>query len=205
MRRPFAAVLTTRPGSPCGCSRRQRSAVSTMPVEAGVSRPEPQLAADLRGRGHEPRGIARPARADLARAPWLPVTFSTRGDDLPHRVARLRAQVVGPARLSALEGVEGQHVGEGQVLHVDVVADAGAVGRVVVVAEDGEGRAAGPSAASMARGIRWISGSWSSPSEPSGWQPDGVEVAQAIPHAARPPRRGHEARARRPACSRRRG
>ena len=27
-----------------------------------------------------------------------------------------------------------------QVLHVDVVADAGAVGRVVVVAEDGQGR-----------------------------------------------------------------
>ena len=50
----------------------------------------------------------------------------------PCRCRRCRSA---PARLDPLEGAE---VGVGQVLDVDVVADAGAVGRRVVGAEDGD-------------------------------------------------------------------
>ena len=57
-----------------------------------------------------------------------------------------------------------------QVLHVDVVADAGAVGRVVVVAEDGERRRAAERGVDRARD-QVLLGSWSSPRLPSGWQP----------------------------------
>ena len=49
----------------------------------------------------------------------------------------------------------------GQVADVDVVADAGAVGRRVVGAEDLDMRR--PEAACKAIGIRCVSGAWSSP------------------------------------------
>ena len=55
-------------------------------------------------------------------------------DDLTNRVARAVAQIEPQALL--IQGGEGQEVGLGQIGDVDVIADTGAVGRLVVAAED---------------------------------------------------------------------
>ena len=76
--------------------------------------------------------------------------------------------------LAGFETCQGRQVGFGQVVDVDVIANAGAVGRGVVVAED---RDLGPLSKATAStiGIRCVSGSWSSPNAP--WHgAGGVEV-----------------------------
>ncbi len=78
----------------------------------------------------------------------------------PHAVAAGRAAAAAPRTCASRE-----------VGHVDVVADRGAVRRRVVGAEDRRPGRAGPSAASIASGIRWVSGSWSSPTSPSASAP----------------------------------
>ena len=52
--------------------------------------------------------------------------------------ARAEVERLGRA---GLDGANGLSVGLGQVFNVDIVTDAGAVGRVVIVAENGKGRA----------------------------------------------------------------
>src|SRR5699024_11991846 len=56
-------------------------------------------------------------------------------DHLTHREALTRAEVVDPVG-TRFGGLEGQHVGVGQIGDVDVVAHGGAVGGGVVGAED---------------------------------------------------------------------
>ena len=67
--------------------------------------------------------------------------------------------------LAGAGAVEREQMRRREVLDVDVVADRGAVGRRVVGAEDLRGRCL-PSAARRTFGIRWVSGSWSSPRPP---------------------------------------
>jgi hypothetical protein len=79
------------------------------------------------------------------------------------------------------EGGQGEQVGVGQVGDVDVVADAGAVGGGIVVAEDAM-EAGGPGLRRAPAGIRCDSGSWASPrvtpSLPALGRAGHVEVAQ---------------------------
>ena len=67
------------------------------------------------------------------------------------------------ARVARRGRLDAAQVRVGEVGDVDVVADAGAVGRRVVVAEDGQ-RALVPRPRARTIGMRWVSGSWSSPS-----------------------------------------
>ena len=88
-------------------------------------------------------GIARPPRRQRPR--HLPSGHALDGgDDLAHRLRRAGAEVVGaPTSRSARERFERAHVRVGQIGHVDVVAQARAVRRRVVVAEHLQALAAG--------------------------------------------------------------
>ena len=102
--------------------------------QVGVLRRPAQVRADAVARGDQLRRVAGPALADHDR-------HRVAGDladgvhDLLHREAGAVAQVVDPV-LARRRGRQGQQVGVGEVGDVDVVADAGAVGRRVVLAED---------------------------------------------------------------------
>src|SRR5690625_4374848 len=92
-----------------------------------------QFVADLRGITHEHRRITGPAARHVhryVRAGHLAAHL----DDLFHREALARAQVVGVAG-AGLQGGCRQLVRPGQVAHIDVVADAGTIRRRVVVSE----------------------------------------------------------------------
>ena len=88
-----------------------------------------------------PRSL--PARKLLRRSLRLLQNFLCRQPDVPER----------------------GNVRTGQIVDVDVVANAGSIGRWVVRAENLQFRAL-PAAASRAKGIRWVSGSCSSPISP---------------------------------------
>ena len=88
-------------------------------------------------------------------------------------------------------------MGAREVLHVDVVADAGAVGRVVVVAVDAQARAAGPRAASMAQRDEVLLGVVVLAQRAVGMAAGGVEVAQRDRPQQPRPRVVERARARR--------
>ena len=87
----------------------------------------------------QPRRIAGAPRGDRERD--VPAEHVARGrDDLAHRVAAPRAEVDRAERVALLEPRQRPQVGDREILDVDVVADAGPVGSVVVVAEDRERR-----------------------------------------------------------------
>ena len=61
-------------------------------------------------------------------------------DDFAHGSAAAGPQIDrGEPGLDPVEGIESQDMGAGQVVHVDVVPQAGAVGRFVVIAKDSQG------------------------------------------------------------------
>ena len=84
--------------------------------------------------GHQPGRIAGAAAARRRTGKRPPGHLPHGFDHLPVGVARAVAQIVGPG-LDPVHRLQGQEVGAGDVGHVDVVADARAVGRVVVGAE----------------------------------------------------------------------
>ena len=94
------------------------------PAEFGV---------DPVGGGDEHRRVTRPARGELGRD--VPAGHLAAGaEHLEVGEPGAAAQVVDPV-LTGHARLQGEHVGPGQVGHVDVVADAGAVRGGVVVAE----------------------------------------------------------------------
>ena len=68
----------------------------------------------------------------------MPLTRSTASNHFENGMARPGAEVEARRSTSTPQVLERLHVGDGEILNVDVVTDAGAVGRVVVVAENGE-------------------------------------------------------------------
>lgn len=61
-------------------------------------------------------------------------------DDLSDRIALAVSQVEAQAaRFDIVEGAKGQHMGIGQVVHMNVVPDTGSIGRGIVASEDGDG------------------------------------------------------------------
>jgi len=87
--------------------------------------------------GNEARGVAGAARAFL-HFYVLAGNAACGVDDLLHREAVAVAQVEGVAVAACGEFVQRQQVGLAQVHDVHIVADAGAIGGVVVAAEDGD-------------------------------------------------------------------
>src|SRR5438046_2479669 len=115
-------------------------------ADDGLERREARRPMELRVRlvrgGVEDGGIAGTARAERPRN--LASGDARDGvDDFAHRMRMTGAEVV-RARLPRLDDrLERFHVRVGEIGHVHVVAQAGAVGRRVVVAEHGEARPAG--------------------------------------------------------------
>lgn len=106
-------------------------------IEVSVLRLPAQHALGALAVGDEARGVAGAARALLHF--YVPAGDAARGvDDLLHREAVAVAEVEGVAVAACGEAVQRQQVGLTQVADVDVVADAGAVGGVVVAAEHGD-------------------------------------------------------------------
>jgi len=112
-------------------------------LQVGVPGPPAELGARPLGGGHQLRRVACAPRGDL-RLDALAGDLLARGHDLAHRVTALAPQVEGAARRAAAQALQGQAVRRGQVADVHVVAHAGAVRRVPVIAEDAQrGLAAG--------------------------------------------------------------
>ena len=145
-------------------------------VERGKARGPAGLLADPLGGGDQDGRVAGPARPVFVRD-WTAQHALDRGDHVLDRVAGAVAEIVGDA--AVVELAERQQVGLAEIGDVDIVADRGAVGRSGSRCRTRRAAAARPSAASMVSGIRWVSGSWSSPSTPFGIGAGGVEVAQA--------------------------
>lgn len=95
------------------------------------------MAKQIRG-GYQHGGVAGPAAGDDDRH-RLAGDATDGVDDLFDRMPAAGPDIVGDA--ACLEVVQGEDVGLGQVGHVDVVADAGAIGGRIVGAEQLEGRA----------------------------------------------------------------
>ena len=110
--------------------------------QIGVARPPAQLAVSLAGGGHQLGRIARPPWRHMGQQ--APPGDRLGGfDHLLHRIAGAVAQVVdqrlagGLAALpQAQQALQPQHVGIGQITDMDVVADAGAIRRRIVIPED---------------------------------------------------------------------
>src|SRR5262249_7743463 len=86
-----------------------------------------QLALGLLGGRYQRRRVARAARGFL-RVDLLAGHVFDRADYFADAVPAANAKVVASGR-ARLQSFQRQEVGVGQVVHVDVVADAGAVGR----------------------------------------------------------------------------
>ena len=106
-------------------------------IEVVVLRLPTQHALGARAVGDETRGVAGTTRAFFY-FNRLAGNAARGVDDLLHREAVAVAQVEGVAVAAGGEFFQRQQVGLAQVHDVDVVADAGAVGSVVVAAEDGD-------------------------------------------------------------------
>src|SRR5688572_2186917 len=104
-------------------------------LKVGVLRPPPQLTLRAVTGCIEYRRISRTARRRLPGhrvADHLP----DRLDHRLHRVRRAGADVEGAGGSATVERREGPDVRRGQIADVDVIAQAGAVGRRIVLAED---------------------------------------------------------------------
>ena len=100
-----------------------------------VMRLPAKLRLQLRGIGHKFRGVAFTARALLE---WnlLACRLLDGPDHLQDRLAMARSGVHRIGTAAIQQRIECQNVGAGQVAHVNIVANASAVRRVVVVAEN---------------------------------------------------------------------
>ena len=185
--------------------------VRPVPVPGGLDdRPQVRV---LRLPSPAPAGpcpTRRPAPAGRPAAAGLPSPRSACRS--PPRAVRITSRTLYPRAdaevvlhpLARLELLQRQQVGLGQVVHVDVVADAGAVGRRVVGAEDLDVRPLARARPGCTSGIRCVSGSWSSPMVPSGAAPEALKYRRAA-YPSRRPRRSRPASARPPAWCCRRG
>ena len=102
-------------------------------MDVRVVRLPPQLGAEDVARSDEDRRVARPAPDDLRRD-GMSRNVAASLDHLHHREAEAVPQIVAPTAL--IQRVQRQDVRLRQVADVDVVADAGAIGGGVVIAED---------------------------------------------------------------------
>ena len=125
--------------------------------EIGKARAPAQVALQAIAGRKERRRIAWPPRRGLSSALAAPTTTADGVDHLPHRMRLTSAGVVRRRRAARSSAAKRAQVRVGQVAHVNVVAQAGAVRRRIVLAKHLQRRS--PVAASIARGIRWISGS----------------------------------------------
>ena len=126
---------------------------------------------------HEFRRVARSARAQAfgdCMARHAAAGFDHFADAVASACPEVDAQA-----LARLEPLQRPQVGVGQIIDVDVVADARAVRRRVVVAEDRDLLRAGRAATWSTIGIRCVSGSWSSPRSPSGLAPAALKYRSA--------------------------
>jgi hypothetical protein len=97
-----------------------------------VTRLPAQLAQRQRGIGEADRDVAIAPRYDAERNPHAGGEFEGL-DQFQHAVAGAGAKVEGDAAPLVAKELQGQHVGAGDVLHMDVVAHAGTImGRIVV-------------------------------------------------------------------------
>ena len=99
-----------------------------------------ELALDPLARGEEHRRIAVAARSQLIRHAF-PGHALDGGHHVTDRGRTAVAEVVGIRSRASAQGVEREHVRRRQIVHVDVVAEARAVRRRVVVAEHVKGAA----------------------------------------------------------------
>ena len=135
-------------------------------VEGRAARRQPSTSARPVDRRDEHRRVAGAARPDGVRdrAPDdRSAAASTSRTRTRRRCPRLQTSGSSVRGSPGAVASSAAQVGVGEVRDVDVVADAGAVRRRVVVAEQRQRRAA-PSAAARTFGMRCVSGSWSSPS-----------------------------------------
>src|SRR3989338_4114947 len=105
-------------------------------VEAKARLPSKRLRR-LTGIGDKTRGIPGPPRTH-AHLYFFPSDTLDSAQDLLHGIAVAVSQIEDPAFQAAKKRLERQKMRRGQVLDVNVIANAGAVRRVVVVAEDHE-------------------------------------------------------------------
>ena len=138
-------------------------------LQVGVARLPAEEGGGLGARAHEGGRVAGPPglreQASLDARDLL-----GGGDDLPDGEAVSISEIVVIRSPALDEAQEAEPVRLGEIVHVDIVADAGTVGRGVVGPEDGDLRPL-PARLLSTRGIRWVSGSWFSPISPSGSQP----------------------------------
>ena len=197
---PAAAPIEPRCGGPDARSQLARSGARSRPggvrrqaqaepiIVSSVGRVRPpaeDVAARARRRRRGPAG-RRPG-ADRPRAGSRgrrrrAAASSDLADAEPAAVAEVADERLGrSARSSGAVASSARRCASARSRDVDVVADAGPVGRRVVVAEERQ-RPARPRRRARTFGMRWVSGSWSSPSALGG--AGDVEVAQR--HAAQP-------------------
>src|SRR5690606_22137780 len=106
-------------------------------IQIGVARLPAEFPLDTLRGGDETGGVARSPRGE--RHPDLPSGDAEAGvDDFVYGEAAAVAEIEGLVPLAPSERVEGQKMRLREVGHVDVVPDAGPVGGVVVVSEDGD-------------------------------------------------------------------
>src|SRR2546427_10056634 len=95
-----------------------------------------KLAVGLLGRGHEDGRVAG-STCPFDYRNSFSADFLRCTKDLTHGVSLSRAKVPGRGRATLSQMLEGQHVGIGQILDVDVVAHAGSIGRAPVRSQNG--------------------------------------------------------------------
>ena len=103
-------------------------------VDLGVARLPAQLVADLLGVGIKSGRVAGAARAIFHRH-FFAGHRARPNRSLPDRIAAADAQVVEP-RVARPQGVHRHNVGLAKVFDMNIIADARAVGRRIVGAED---------------------------------------------------------------------
>ena len=118
-------------------------------VESGELRGPGEFAADFVGAGNEERRIAGAARG-VERGNRFAGDAGGGGDDLADAGAGADAEVV-DVRSGGIERLQDLKMGDGEIVDVDEVADAGAVGSGIVGAVDWD-RASGAQRAAQKRG-----------------------------------------------------
>lgn len=104
-------------------------------VEGGKSGRPAEFGADFFGAGDQNRRITGAARR-LDKRDFAAGNALSGGDDLANAAADTVAEVVDAAR-RMIESLEDREVGDGEIVNVNVIADAGAVRSGVVGAKDG--------------------------------------------------------------------
>jgi hypothetical protein len=128
-----------------------------------VPRLPSQVVRDAIGAGHQHGGIARPTRRDVDRN--LALSHAGCGvDDFADGITvPTTPEVIASACAGLADSRQCEDVSAREIIHVDVVANACAVGCRIIAAEHAHVRSRRTAATSSTIGMRWVSGSCCSP------------------------------------------